>query len=57
MYINGQFCDASDGQKIEVICPQDESVVGYVPAGTREDGKRALEAAQAALFLADHTAE
>lgn len=48
MYINGQFCDASDGKKIEVICPEDEHVVGYVPAGTAQDGKKALEAAQAA---------
>ena len=48
MYINGEFCDASDGKKIEVICPEDEHIVGYVPAGTSEDGKKALEAAQAA---------
>ena len=49
MYIGGQFCDAGDGKTIEVLCPQDESVVGYAPEGTREDGKRALEAAQAAF--------
>ena len=48
MYINGDFCEASDGKTIEVISPVDEHVVGTVPAGTREDAKRALEAAQAA---------
>ena len=48
MYINGEFCDASDGKKIEVLCPQDEHVVGYVPAGTAADADKALEAAQAA---------
>lgn len=50
MYINGAFCNASDGRKIEVLCPEDEHVVGTIPAGTAEDGKKALEAAQAASY-------
>ncbi|MGI6162196.1 MAG: aldehyde dehydrogenase [Christensenellales bacterium] len=50
MYINGEYKDASNGKKIEVLCPQDESVVGYVPAGTKEDADLALKAAKAASY-------
>jgi lactaldehyde dehydrogenase/glycolaldehyde dehydrogenase len=48
MYINGQFCAASDGQWIDVLNPSTEEVISRQPNGTIEDVNRALDAAKAA---------
>ena len=48
MYINGQFCEASDGQWIDVLNPSTEEVISRQPNGTIEDVNRALDAAKAA---------
>jgi acyl-CoA reductase-like NAD-dependent aldehyde dehydrogenase len=46
MYINGQWCDASDGKTVEVINPANEEVIAQVPMGTTEDAERAIKAAK-----------
>ena len=45
LYINGQWVESESNEKIEVINPANESVVGHVTAGTKEDINRAVEAA------------
>ncbi len=49
MYIDGAWCDARDGRKIEVTNPADESVVAEVAYGGRADADRAVEAAARAF--------
>ena len=48
MYINGQFCESSNGQWIDVLNPSTEEVISRQPEGTIEDVNRALDAARAA---------
>ena len=48
MYINGSFCESSDGKWIDVLNPSTEEVISRQPAGTIEDVNRALDAARAA---------
>ena len=48
MYINGQFCESSNGQWINVLNPSTEEVISRQPEGTIEDVNRALDAARAA---------
>ena len=48
MYINGQFCESSNGQWIDVLNPSTEEVISRQPEGTVEDVNRALDAARAA---------
>ena len=48
MYINGQFCNSSNGQWIAVLNPSTEEVISRQPEGTIEDVNRALDAARAA---------
>ena len=48
MYINGQFCESSSGQWINVLNPSTEDVISRQPEGTIEDVNRALDAARAA---------
>ncbi len=49
MYINGQWCDASDGRTLGVINPATEEVIVEVAYGNRQDARRALEAAHRAM--------
>jgi aldehyde dehydrogenase (NAD+) len=46
MYINGKWCEASDGNTVEVINPATEEVIAEVPLGTIEDAERAIHAAK-----------
>jgi len=45
MYINGEWVDSEGGELLIVINPANEKVIATVPKGTREDAKKALEAA------------
>jgi len=45
LYIDGQWRDASDGARIDVVNPADEQVVGSVPVATAADLDDALAAA------------
>ncbi|MGD0477675.1 MAG: aldehyde dehydrogenase family protein [Nitrososphaerales archaeon] len=48
MFIGGKWVDGSSGDVIQVTNPATEEIVASVPKGSREDAKRALEAAQGA---------
>ena len=48
MFINGQFCESSNGKWIDVLNPSTEEVISRQPEGTIEDVNRALDAARAA---------
>jgi len=45
MYIDGQWCDASDGRTTDVINPATEKAFARVPFGSVEDAGRAIKAA------------
>ncbi|NIN64557.1 MAG: aldehyde dehydrogenase family protein [Anaerolineae bacterium] len=49
MWINGEFVDGTSGEAIEVVNPATEEVVDHVPAGTVEDARRAIAAANEAF--------
>ena len=44
-YINGQWVESESNEKIEVINPANETIVGHVTAGTKEDIDSAVKAA------------
>jgi len=48
-FIDGAWADASDGRTIPVVNPADQSVLGTVPSLTKDDVRRAIEAANRAL--------
>ena len=48
-YINGQWVQSESSETIEVINPANESVIGHVTAGTKEDVDRAVIAASEAF--------
>src|SRR5487761_291867 len=45
MYINGEWVDSSRGDLLKVMNPANERIIATVPEGTRDDAKRALDAA------------
>ena len=49
MLIDGQWLDAADGGRWQVVNPASEEAVADVPYGGREDAARAIAAAQGAL--------
>ena len=49
MYIDGAWCEATDGRTLAVINPADESVLAEVAHGGREDAERAIKAAARAF--------
>lgn len=49
IYINGKWQDSSGAERIQVINPATEAVVGEITAGTAEDIDLAVAAARAAL--------
>jgi acyl-CoA reductase-like NAD-dependent aldehyde dehydrogenase len=48
MYIGGEWVDGSGEGSIQVVNPATEEAIATVPRGTREDAKRALDAADLA---------
>jgi len=55
MYINGNWVDAANGKTYEDFNPFTEEVFARVPAGDKEDTKRAIEAAVAAFPIWSRT--
>jgi succinate-semialdehyde dehydrogenase/glutarate-semialdehyde dehydrogenase len=49
MYIDGKWCDADNGQTLEVTNPATEEVVSEIAYGGRAETKRAIEAAAKAM--------
>jgi aldehyde dehydrogenase (NAD+) len=54
-YINGSWVDSESNEKIEVINPANEEVIGHVTAGTKEDIDRAVAAAFQAFSSFQYT--
>src|ERR671936_671754 len=50
MYIDGAWSDASGGATFDDMDPYTGEVIARIPAGTREDARRAIDAAHAALY-------
>ena len=50
LYINGQWCDATDGASFESINPASGKTWAVMPAASEEDVNRAVSAAQTALY-------
>ena len=50
MYINGEFCEASDGGRFESINPSTGEPWATAPAATEEDVDRAVRSAHHALY-------
>lgn len=53
MWIDGEERNASDGQKFERIYPAGSGIVSITPAGTIEDAKDAIAAAERSFLEAD----
>ena len=49
LYIDGQWVDATGGKRLAVINPATEETIAEVAFGTREDCKKAIAAAKAAM--------
>ena len=56
-YINGSWVDSESNEKIEVINPANEEIIGHVTAGTKGDIDRAVAAALEAFSSFQHTSK
>lgn len=45
MYIDGQWVESESGERFEAFNPANRQVIATLPQGTREDARRAIEAA------------
>ena len=50
-YINGQWVDSIGSETIDVVNPSNESIIGSVSAGTKEDIDAAVAAAKEAFKI------
>lgn len=48
-FVNGAWCEAQSGKRMDVYNPANGERLGSVPAGSKEDAEAAVAAAQAAL--------
>ena len=56
-YINGSWVDSESNEKIEVINPANEEIIGHVTAGTKEDIDKAVAAAFQAFSSFQYTSK
>ncbi|MDC0393025.1 aldehyde dehydrogenase family protein [Gammaproteobacteria bacterium] len=56
-YINGTWVESDSSEKIEVINPANEELVGHVSAGTKSDIDKAVKAANQAFTTYQHTSK
>ena len=56
-YINGSWVDSHSSEKIEVINPANEELIGHVSAGTKGDIDKAVSAASQAFLTFQHTSK
>jgi len=56
-YINGSWVDSESTEKIEVINPANEELIGHVSAGTKGDIDKAVNAASQAFLTFQHTSK
>ena len=50
-YINGSWVESESTEKIEVINPANEELIGHITAGTKEDINNAVKAAFEAFVI------
>ena len=50
-YINGSWVESESTEKIEVINPANEELIGYITAGTKGDINSAVKAARESFKL------
>lgn len=55
-YINGEWCNASDGEVVKTLNPATETIWAEVPAASEEDVDRAVVAAKRALVQGEWAA-
>ena len=48
-YINGEWCSATSGATVEVLCPATHQVIATIPRSGPEDVDKAVNAAEGAL--------
>lgn len=51
LFIAGEWVAPSLGKYLDVVCPHTEEHIGKIPAGSKEDIHKAVEAAQKACLL------
>ena len=56
-YINGSWVDSDSSEKIQVINPANEELIGHVSAGTKGDIDKAVNAASQAFLTFQHTSK
>ena len=56
-YINGSWVDSESNERIEVINPANEEIIGHVTAGTKGDIDKAVAAAFKAFSSFQHTSK
>ena len=56
-YINGSWIDSESNEKIEVINPANEEIIGHVTAGTRGDIDKAVASAYEAFSSYQHSSK
>ena len=56
-YINGSWVDSESNEKIEVINPANEEIIGHVTAGTKKDIDKAVAAAFQAFSSFQYTSK
>ena len=49
-YINGKWVKAEGTEKIKVVNPSTEEIIGYIPAGNKEDVDHAIKSAKEAFI-------
>ena len=57
LYINGSWVDSESNEKIEVINPANEEIIGHITAGTKGDIDRAVAAAFQAFSSFQYTSK
>jgi len=50
IYINGKWVKAEGTEKIKVVNPSTEEIIGYIPAGNKEDIDHAIKSAKEAFI-------
>lgn len=50
IYINGKWVKAEGTEKIKVVNPSTEEIIGYIPAGNKEDVDHAIKSAKEAFI-------
>ena len=56
-YINGSWVQSQSNEKIEVINPANEDIIGHITAGTKEDINNAVDAAFQAFQTYQNTSK